>query len=47
MSTHIVVIIFPPVYIIHLNALQCGVGAINGDRKNPYAVGGVQKYVYK
>jgi hypothetical protein len=47
MNTHIPVIIFPPVYIIHLNALQCGVGAINGDRKNPYAVGGVQKYVYK
>jgi hypothetical protein len=43
MSIHIVVIIFPPVYIIHLNAVQCGVGAINGEKKNPYAVGGVQK----
>jgi hypothetical protein len=33
--------------MIHLNAEQCGVGAIKGDKKNPYVDAEVQKYVYK
>ncbi len=33
--------------MIHRKAEQCGVGAIKGERINPYALDDVQKYVYK
>jgi hypothetical protein len=47
MTTHMVVIMFPPVYISQRNAVQWGAGAIKGDIRNPYGVLDVQKYVYK
>lgn len=42
-ANHIAYKTLPASYIIHLNAVHCGVIARNGDINIPYHVDGVQK----
>ena len=42
--THMLSIVFAPVYIAHRIALQCGAEDNNGDIINPYTLGGVQNF---
>jgi hypothetical protein len=42
-KNHILSIETAPLFIVHLNALQCGAATINGEYKYPIKVFGVQK----